>query len=232
MTDLNDANIKELLAKSDEELRAALEAMLPKPTFPEHMFDLRAKHPELGEVVCIWDKPSSSGDVFVRWRDESDAVGSRGAIVPVAELTFPEQATKPEDVPVGEAWLVNVDNWSHSGKRVVALKHASDDWRTGDGVVDDEYWWRDEEVTLISPLVPVAPAPEPEPEPEHPRTLSSVEDYESAPVGTVVASPDNNPWVKVSEEGWLVSGSLMSSTNSDMAELDEKDVLRKGWGNE
>ena len=128
---------------------------------------------------------------------------------------------------MGEAWLVNVDDGNDSGERVMALKHDDNDWTTGKGVAGYTHWWADNEVTLIAPLVPARP----EPEPEHPATLSSVEDYETAPVGTIVASPDNNPWVKVSEEGWLVSGSLISSTNSDMAELDEKDVLRKGWGN-
>lgn len=116
-----------------------------------------AKHPEFGEVVCIWDKPGSAGGVLIRWRDESDKVGSRGDIVPVAELTFPHMATKPEDVPVGEAWLVNVNDGNDSGERVVALKYASNDWRTGFGVVDGAVWWEDDEVTLIAPLVPVAP---------------------------------------------------------------------------
>ena len=198
MPDLNDVNIKDLLKLPDPELRAALDAMLPKPTHPEHLFDLRAKHPELGEVVCMWDKPGSAGGVLVRWRDESDKVGSRGDIVPVAELTFPHQATKPEDVPVGEAWLVNVDNWSHSGKRVVALKHASDDWRTGDGVVDDEYWWRDEEVTLIAPLVPAKPEPAVE-------WVETEEEYDALPHGSIIAIPGQDPWVKEAG-GWDLPG--------------------------
>lgn len=226
---MNDLNIKDLLAKSDADLRAALEAMLPKPTHPERLLGRWAKHPEYGDVVCAWDKPRS-GEVKVYRRYEESNVGAHYVYVRVSELTFPEQVTCPEDVPVGEAWLVDVEDGNRSGERVVALKVDVDDWRTGVGVVRDEYLWLDGEVTLIAPLVPARP--EPEPEPEHPRTLTTAKDYETAPVGTIVASPDNNPWVKVSEEGWLVSGSLISSTNSDMAELDEKDVLRKGWGNE
>ena len=231
MPDLNDVDIKDLLAKSDTELRAALEAMLPKP-YPEHLLGRWAKHPEYGDVVCVWDTPNSTGQVMVHRRDEESTVGAGAFYTSVVKLTFPEQTSRPEDVPVGEAWLVNVNDGHYFHTRIIALKDDPDYWRTSEDKTPSGFTWRNREVTLISPLVPARPEPEPEPEPEHPRTLSSVEDYESAPVGTIVASPDNNPWVKVSEEGWLVSGSLMSSTNSDMAELDEKDVLRKGWGNE
>ena len=227
MTNLTDVNIKELLKKSNEDLRSELEAMLPKPTHPEHLFDLRATHPEHGEVLCIWDKPGSAGGVLVRWRDESDKVGSRGDIVPVAELTFPHQATKPEDVPVGEAWLVNVDNGKCSGERVVALKYAGNEWRTGIGAVNGTSWWEDGEVTLITPLVPARP--EPEPEPEHPRTLSNVEDYENAPEGTVVAEPGWHAWIKDFNGRWRLGNSWC--TSREIANT-ERQVLRKGWGNE
>ena len=54
---MTDVNIKELLAKSDADLRTALEAMLPKPTYPAHLLGLWAKHPEYGDVMCAWDKP-------------------------------------------------------------------------------------------------------------------------------------------------------------------------------
>lgn len=226
MPDLNDVNIKDLLAKSDEELRAALETMLPKPAHPEHLFGRWAKHPEHGDVLIGDDVPIESC-VVVIVRDSEKAAGSSRKHVALSSLTFPHQATKPEDVPVGEAWLVNVDNWSHSGERVVALKHASDDWRTGDGVVDDEYWWRDEEVTLIAPLVPARP--EPEPQLEHPRTLSSVEDYENAPEGTVVAEPGFSAWTKDCDGDWWKGGTWF--TDRKMAGT-ERQVLRKGWGNE
>ena len=61
---MTDVNIKELLAKSDADLRTALEAMLPKPTYPAHLLGLWAKHPEYGDVMCAWDKPSPEGRVF------------------------------------------------------------------------------------------------------------------------------------------------------------------------
>ena len=230
MTNLTDVNIKELLKKSNEDLRSELEAMLPKPTHPEHLLGRWAKHPEYGDVVCAWDKPRS-GEVKVYRRYEGSNVGAHYVYVHVSELTFPEQTTKPEDVPVGEAWLVNVDG-KHSGERVVALKFYDDHWYTGDGVVDGACWWMDEDVTLIAPLVPARPEPEPEPEPEHPRTLSSVEDYEAAPVGTTVASSDNNPWTKICDDEWMRAWSGGSKTNSAMAALKEQDVLRWGWGNE
>ena len=233
MTDLTGVDIHALLKKDNDDLRAALEAMLPKP-YPEHMLGRWAKHPEYGDVVCAWDKPRS-GEVKVYRRTEESNVGTHYVYVRVAELTFPEQATRPEDVPVGEAWLVNVDNGKRRGERVVALKYDDNGWHTGEGVVDGE-WWLDEEVTLISPLVPARPEPEPEPEPkpepEHPRTLAAKKDYETAPVGTIVESSEHIPWVKAFDDGWMTIGSDVSRRNSGMANLRGQDVLRWGRGNE
>ena len=154
MSDLTDVNIKELLKKNDTELRAALEAMLPKP-YPEHLLGRWAKHPEFGDVFICDDVPIESCVVVV-CRDSEKAAGSSRKHVPVSSLTFPHMATKPEDVAVGEAWLVNVDDGKHRAERVVALKKAFDFWHTGERVADSEEWW-DNEVTLIAPLVPVAP---------------------------------------------------------------------------
>ena len=232
---------KELLDKFRDDhkgLVAALEAALPKPTHPEHMFGRWAKHPEYGDVLIGDDVPIESC-VVVIVRDSGRAAGSSRKYVALSSLTFPEQATRPEDVPVGEAWLVNVNDGNDSGERVMALKGGCDYWNTGEGVAGYTHWWADNEVTLISPLVPATPAPEPEPEPEpepgpeHPRTLVTLEDYANAPEGTIVASPDNSPWVKTFEKGWVPSWSVIGRSNSDMAELLEgQDVLRKGWGNE
>ncbi|WP_165164935.1 hypothetical protein [Corynebacterium qintianiae] len=229
MTTLDPKVLLDKYRDDHEGLVAALEAALPKPTHPEHLFDLWATHPEHGDVICMWDKPNSIGNVLVRWRDERVQLGSCGAFVPVSSLTFPEQTTKPEDVPVGEAWIVNVDDGKRSGERVVALKFYDDHWYTGSDVVGDAYWWLDSEVTLVAPLVPGRPEPQPEPEPEHPRTLSSAEDYEDAPLGTVVAPSGNSPWVKIYEERWTIAWSGARRTNSDMAELEEQYVLRWGW---
>ena len=223
MTDLTDASIKDLLAKSDTELRAALEGMLPKPTYPEHLFGRWAKHPEHGDVLIGDDVPIESC-VVVIVRDSEKAAGSSRKHVALSSLTFPEQTTRPGDVPVGEAWLVNVDDGTHRAERVVALKKDFDYWHTGERVVDSGEWW-DNEVTLIAPLVPATPAPEP----EHPATLSSVEDYETAPEGTVVAEPGKCAWTKVFDSEWRVGDILW--TNRNMAGT-ERQVLRKGWGNE
>ena len=232
MPDLNDVNIKDLLAKSDTELRAALDAMLPKPTHPEHMLGVWAKHPEYGDVLIGDDVPIESC-VVVIVRDSEKAAGSSRKHVALSSLTFPEQATRPGDVPVGEAWLVNVNDGNDSGKRVVALKFYDDHWYTADGVVDRETWWVDDEVTLIAPLVPARPAPEPqsepEPEPEHPRTLVTLEDYENVPEGTVVAEPGWHAWIKVFNGRWRLGDSWC--TSREIANT-ERQVLRKGWGNE
>lgn len=101
MTDLTGVDIHALLKKDNDDLRAALEAMLPKPTHPEHMLGLWAKHPEYGDVVCAWDKPSPQGSVLTARRDVDDFCGASVSYLHVSELTFPEQTTRPEDVPVG-----------------------------------------------------------------------------------------------------------------------------------
>ena len=227
MTNLTDVNIKELLAKSDTDLRAALEAMLPKP-YPERLLGRWAKHPEHGDVLIGDDVPIDSC-VVVIVRDSGRAAGSSRKYVALSSLTFPEQTTRPEDVPVGEAWLVNVDNGKCSGERVVALKYAGNEWRTGIGAVNGTSWWEDGEVTLITPLVPATPAqePEPEPEPDHPATLSSVEDYQAAPAGTVVAEPGGWACTKRSGGDWYKVKTWL--TDREMADT-ERQVLRKGWG--
>lgn len=158
---MTDVNIKELLAKSDADLRTALEAMLPKPTYPAHLLGLWAKHPEYGDVMCAWDKPSPEGRVFTARRAvDDDFCGASVSYLPISELTFPEQTTKPENVPVGEAWLVDVEDARFAYKRVVALKMEHDNWWTSYGRTPKRGSWSDDEVTLIAPLEPAQPEPE------------------------------------------------------------------------
>lgn len=137
-----------------------------------------------------------------------------------AEAKAPARATRPEDVPPGEAWLVNVNDGKRSGERVVALKHGRNVWRTADGAVAGSCLWFDEEVTLIAPLAPVTPTAI---TPAHPEYLETLQDYEDAPVGTVVKMLDgvsclylakldlpDDPlgWHMPGEPGCLSSGGL------------------------
>ena len=65
-------------------------------------------------------------------------------------------------------------------------------------------------------------------QPQHPATLSTEEDYENAPEGTVVASPDGFAWTKDRVDSWEHPDAW--SDDRDMAV--SRKVLRWGWGDE
>lgn len=99
-------------------------------------------------------------------------------------LTFPEQTTRPEDVPVGEAWLVDAQDRVRTEKDVVALKTKDDLW-TSSGFLE----WTDDEVELITPLIPALPHDTPE-------TVTTEEEYAQLPEGSIVAAPGSMPWTR------------------------------------
>lgn len=137
-------------------------ALLPTPPQPTTgLLGRWAKHDAYGDVVVISDYSSYNGKVWVSYTDNDEPDGASTDHVPFDSLMFPEQATKPEDVPAGEAWLVDVEHSKESHKSIVALKYACDDWRTSDGVTNCSFW-EDTEVTLISPLTPERPGKETE----------------------------------------------------------------------
>lgn len=65
-------------------------------------------------------------------------------------------------------------------------------------------------------------------EPEHPETLTTSEDYENAPEGTIVAQNGCSPYVKQGLNRWkdtsdgIFSDKIMAGTS--------RKVLRRGWG--
>ena len=138
------------------EIKADLRALLPTPPQPTTgLLGRWAKHEEYGDVVCMWDRPDLEGNMHVRWVDESFPVATGRYYVPLSSLTFPDQTTRPEDVPAGEAWLVNLNRGVIT--RVVALKVDRDAWKISDrsdSVVD---LWSEEFVELICPLTPERP---------------------------------------------------------------------------
>lgn len=139
-----------------DDLLHDLDALLPVQQPTSGLLGRWAKHPEHGDVVCIWDKPDVDGCMFVRWVGKNATGASDGVYAPLSSLTFPHQATRPEEVPAGEAWLVDVEYSEESHKSIVALKDSFDFWRTSDDVTACNYW-QDEEVTLIAPLTPERP---------------------------------------------------------------------------
>lgn len=155
--------VRELIEKFKEDTKhdcivADLRALLPAPPQPTTgLLGRWAKHPEYGDVVCGWDKPDTDGRILVRWVDENATGAANWVYAPLPSLTFPEQTTKPEDVPAGEAWLVDVNSpLRESHKSILALKAGTDFWRTSDGITTCSCW-HDSEITLISPLAPERP---------------------------------------------------------------------------
>lgn len=132
----------------------------------------------------------------------------------IDDLTFPEQTTRPEDVPVGEAWLVDAQDRVRTEKDVVALKTKDDLW-TSSGFLE----WTDDEVELITPLIPARPHDTLE-------TVTTEEEYEALPEGSVVAKPGENPLTHTPYVG-VQAG----DTTNDMALAGTtRHVLRRGWG--
>lgn len=64
-------------------------------------------------------------------------------------------------------------------------------------------------------------------EEQHPHTLTTLEDYENAPVGTIVASDGHQAWTKTGPDKWQSLGAV--ARDDDMACGIDK-VLRLGWG--
>lgn len=75
-------------------------------------------------------------------------------------------------------------------------------------------------------------------EPEHPEVLVTVEDYENAPVGTIVATPgeESRAVQKLDSAKWGISGikQLIDAEDCHRASADygATTVLRWGWGDE
>lgn len=224
MTDLTDDNIKDLLKLSNAELRAELNAMLTTPNYPEHMLGRWATHEELGDVLVVYDHPDSDGDVSVSWPSTDTRGGVEYVHVHISELTFPEQTIKPEDVPVGDVWLIKALNYDGVMERAVAVK-ISGLWVTiGEetAVVDE---MKDSDVTLIAPLAPAAPVPVQEEE-----WVKDEEEYDALPEGSIVLTSGLIPWIKLAGD-WECPSDVTRPPSSEIFDTLCK-VVRKGWRNE
>lgn len=164
MPDLTDDTIKDLLAMSNPDLRAKLEAMLPKPAYPEHMLGLWAQHPEHGDVVCFSDNPNEAECVLIRWRSDQSPIGVTGELVHVSELTFPHQVTKGE-LPTETEF--NTLLWGSGG---LTIRDREDGQEVGIG--------RDELAQLGYAMLAYAGEPQPAPE-----FVETEEEYEALPPG-------------------------------------------------
>lgn len=134
-------------------------------------------------------------------------------------LSFPDQTTRPEDVPVGEAWLANVNDGNLNAQRISTIKMHQDLWMS-EGVGDPhESYWSDNEVTLITPLIPAHPHDTPE-------TVTTEEEYGALPEGSIVAEPGFLSWNNCGY-AWVYRD--YSRSAAEMAGT-TRQVLRRGWG--
>lgn len=170
------------------------------------------------QVLITADKPSGG-------RIETAYIEADGSTYEQVErlddLTFPDQTTRPEDVPVGEAWLVDAHNGFDTQPNTPALKIAPGLWATPTRETADESEWHNYEVTLITPLIPARPQDPPE-------KVFRREEYAALPVGTIVASEHGAAWQKMDEEEW-VSTILPEAKRQRPDGNMEHIVLRRGW---
>ena len=174
-----------------------------------------AKHPEYGDVLIADDK-SHNGLIQIVYLSSISRNGTYSRIVNIDTLTFPDQTTRPQDVPVGAAWLVDVDE-THGN--VVALKVGHDAWKVAYSIDPIVTTWSDEYVTLIAPLIPARPQDAPE-------TVTTEEEYGALPEGSIVTKPKGLPWTRLPCV-WAQSGD--ATGNAGLAGT-TRHVLRRGWG--
>lgn len=192
-----------------------------KPTKPTTgLLGRWAKHVKYGDVLVIGDKLGECGCALIAFPDPDFPNSVLTPLVILSDLTFPEETTRPEDVPVGEAWLVNVDDEEASAEGVVALKRTKTYWNTEivSGNAGSTGDWLNGEVTLIAPLAPVRPT--------EPETVTTEEEYMALPAGSIVAGKDDHPFTKHTGV-WI--GPAAGRSSSEMAGKTRR-VLRWGWG--
>lgn len=176
-----------------------------------------ATHPEYGDVLIADDK-SHNGLIQIVYLSSISRNGTYSRTVNIDTLTFPDQTTRPQDVPVGEAWLVNVDDGDDRRTNTPALKEWPGVWTTGENHKGARAR-SDNEITLITPLIPARPQDTPE-------TVTTEEEYESLPEGSIVALPEGSPYI---HKGYIWE------TEDDLADPAEmagetRHILRRGWG--
>lgn len=175
-----------------------------------------AKHPQHGNVLVCDDQADDNGLISIRFLKPS---GMMGDIVHIDDLAFPDQTTRPQDVPVGEAWLVGADSGRDQTQQTKALKVSDAWWITPDEQPGEESQWLNSEVTLITPLIPARPQDKPE-------TATTEDDYEALPEGTIVAMRIGDPWIR---DGGVWTQGNESVTTAQLSGI-TRHVLRRGWG--
>lgn len=205
------------LAEQIEQLKAeeAREAKQPR----DNLLGRWARHEEYGHVLIACQHADERGGLFVAYPDDGFPDGADGRYANQRELTFPEQTVRPEDVPVGEAWLVDATDGYSNQHNTPALKIGASLWVTPIQGTNDESEWHNYEITLITPLIPARPQDTPE-------TVTMEDEYAALPEGSVVAKPGEEPWVHLSHV-WAQEG---AATDDLVLAGTVRHVLRYGWG--
>lgn len=215
-----------------------------KPTQPtSNLLGRWAKHPECGDVLITSDKAYGEC-IDVSVYDSDWLTGSFHKRVQRGELTFPEQTTCPEDVPVGGAWLINVDDLGSIIKQAVAIKISENCWVVKLEEMPHIRAFGDRHVTLITPLVPANPQDQGQPSDITPpeqttcpedvtvgeqRFVTTQEEHEALLVGSIVARDGGDPYVKIARSKWK-SLNNSTRTNVEMGGVRQvRRVLRRGW---
>ena len=152
--------VRELIERAEvmpsyADLLTNLRALLPAQQPTTGLLGRWAKHPEHGDVLCMWDKPSRFGKMRVAHVSEGKTSGAEHWYAEFDSLTFPHQTTRPEDVQPGEAWLMNIHLGDVFHQNQVALKYIEDGWISFTG--GTLRYWLEEDITLVAPLTPEHP---------------------------------------------------------------------------
>ena len=176
------------------------------------------------EILTGWESsqrltpiPGTKIDITPRRAPVSNEDYKSGRAVDFDDKTL---LPRPQDVPVGEVWEVEAVGYGKWAGTRSNPGNSNAPWTLIRVDSSDYYWANDDQVTLIRRLVP-------DTAPDHPDTLSSVEDYESAPVGTVVEY-DGDVAVKRDDSQWQWTGRISRFWSEDFAEADPCTVVR--WG--
>lgn len=175
------------------------------------------------DVLITSNHPTPDGKVWVSVEFAESLDGTKDKEYSLSDLMFPEETTRPEDVPAGEAWLANIDDGKNSAQSVAAIKAKGNCWRTAP--INGTSLWYDTEVTLVSPLVPARPIDTH----REPETVTTEEEYAALPAGTIVAEPHGYPFLRrgIGAAGiWVDDDDTY--THLGMART-ERQVLRRGW---
>ncbi len=181
-----------------------------------------AKHPAFGDVMILSQCPDELNMVPIANLSNTLPGGVGDNYVDLWDLTFPEETTRPEDVPVGEAWLVTLDDGEYSAERINAVKLDGNKWVIGSRENIAKIW-KNREVTLIAPLIPARP--QDVDRGESPETVTTEDEYAALPEGSIVAFTGGNPWLKDSDGKWEDGPSSVAG----IAYV-PRQVLRRGWG--